>query len=250
MAGRVLVTRPEPGASRTGRRLAAAGFEPLLLPLTEILPLPVDAALPSRIDAVIATSANALRHCPAQWTASLAGAPLFAVGSETGSLARSLGFPTVVDGPGNALELAGLVSARLGPGSELLYLCGKVRLADVEQCLQQGGIVAHARETYDTRAISRPSEEVAASIGTEPLDAVLLYSMEAARAYERFFSEPRLATTVASAAHFCLSARVASGLERLNPATIWIASAPTEDALFSLLEGQLPDHTRPGPFSA
>ncbi|RWD98328.1 MAG: uroporphyrinogen-III synthase, partial [Mesorhizobium sp.] len=30
---RVLVTRPEPGASRTARRLEAPGFQPILLPL-------------------------------------------------------------------------------------------------------------------------------------------------------------------------------------------------------------------------
>ncbi|TIT17702.1 MAG: uroporphyrinogen-III synthase, partial [Mesorhizobium sp.] len=40
---RVLVTRPEPGASRTARRLADAGFQPILLPLTETVALAVDA---------------------------------------------------------------------------------------------------------------------------------------------------------------------------------------------------------------
>ncbi|TJX45058.1 MAG: uroporphyrinogen-III synthase, partial [Mesorhizobium sp.] len=36
---RVLVTRPEPGASRTARKLEEMGFEPLLLPLTETVAL-------------------------------------------------------------------------------------------------------------------------------------------------------------------------------------------------------------------
>ena len=34
---RVLVTRPEPGASRTAARLEADGFAPIVLPLTEII---------------------------------------------------------------------------------------------------------------------------------------------------------------------------------------------------------------------
>ncbi|MGB3901482.1 MAG: uroporphyrinogen-III synthase [Mesorhizobium sp.] len=41
MARRVLVTRPEPGAARTAKRLAALGFEPVLLPLTHTIALPV-----------------------------------------------------------------------------------------------------------------------------------------------------------------------------------------------------------------
>ncbi|MGB5801993.1 MAG: hypothetical protein WBG88_17980, partial [Mesorhizobium sp.] len=41
MARRVLVTRPEPGAAGTAKRLAALGFEPVLLPLTQTVALPV-----------------------------------------------------------------------------------------------------------------------------------------------------------------------------------------------------------------
>ncbi|RVD11473.1 uroporphyrinogen-III synthase, partial [Mesorhizobium sp. M7A.F.Ca.ET.027.02.1.1] len=40
---RVLVTRPEPGASRTAHRLEEAGFQPVLLPLTETKALPAAA---------------------------------------------------------------------------------------------------------------------------------------------------------------------------------------------------------------
>ena len=42
-AGRVLVTRPEPGCSRTASRVAALGLEPVKLPVAEAQfdPLPV-----------------------------------------------------------------------------------------------------------------------------------------------------------------------------------------------------------------
>jgi uroporphyrinogen-III synthase len=250
MVLRVLVTRPEPGASRTGARLAAAGFSPILMPMTEIVPLRVDEAMPTHADAVVATSANALRHCPPDWVAGLAGTPLFAVGAETGALARSLGFRDVIDGPGNALDLAGLAAGRLSPGASVVYLCGKVRLADFEHALIQHGMQVQPVETYDTRPVLRAAEDVLALLGREPVDAVLLYSVEAARAYERVFSEQGLAEMIASALHCCLSERVASGLEKADRATIRVAGAPTEDALFALLEGQSLDRTRPGLFSA
>src|SRR3954468_16736309 len=77
---RVLVTRPQPGASRTMRRLRELGFEPLLLPLTETVGLPVgaDAASDNAV-AVAATSANAVRHAPKELIGALAALPCHAV---------------------------------------------------------------------------------------------------------------------------------------------------------------------------
>src|SRR5262245_13671221 len=96
---RVLVTRPEPGASRTARRLAEQGFEPVVLPLTEIRPLPADHFPDSaNIDAVAATSANAIRHAPRRLISTLTGKPVFAVGGGTARATRNAGFATVFEG--------------------------------------------------------------------------------------------------------------------------------------------------------
>ena len=83
---RVLVTRPEPGASETAQRLEALGFLPLKLPLHEIRPLPVNAGtMPGKTAAVAVTSANAVRHAPGALLERLSGLPCFAVG-ETSAL--------------------------------------------------------------------------------------------------------------------------------------------------------------------
>ncbi|TIM00109.1 MAG: uroporphyrinogen-III synthase, partial [Mesorhizobium sp.] len=79
---RVLVTRPEPGASRTAQRLEDLGFKPILLQLTETVALPVDAdRVAANAAAVAVTSANAVRHAPKEISAALAGLPCHAVGS-------------------------------------------------------------------------------------------------------------------------------------------------------------------------
>src|SRR5262245_13133093 len=103
MRGRVLVTRPEPGASRTARRLAEQGFEPVVLPLTEIRALPSD-HFPdaANVDAVAVTSANAIRHAPRPLISTLAGKPVFAIGGETARAVKNAGFATVFEGRGNA----------------------------------------------------------------------------------------------------------------------------------------------------
>src|SRR5688572_14398609 len=78
---KVLVTRPQPGAARTARRLAELGHRPVELPLTRTVALPVEAASFDRpVDAVAVTSANALRHAPPELVARLADRPCFAVG--------------------------------------------------------------------------------------------------------------------------------------------------------------------------
>ena len=64
MSQRVLVLRPEPGASATAQALRRMGFEPLVLPLTVIQRLTPVFAPSVEHDAVIVTSANALRHAP------------------------------------------------------------------------------------------------------------------------------------------------------------------------------------------
>ncbi|TIW85650.1 MAG: uroporphyrinogen-III synthase, partial [Mesorhizobium sp.] len=70
---RVLVTRPQPGASRSAHRLEEIGFQPILLPLTETAALPVAAGLvPDDSVAVAITSANAVRHAPKEIIAPLA----------------------------------------------------------------------------------------------------------------------------------------------------------------------------------
>ena len=60
----VLVTRPLPAATRTADRLRVQGYVPLLLPLTEIVPL--NPTVPEgTFNAFVATSANALvSSCP------------------------------------------------------------------------------------------------------------------------------------------------------------------------------------------
>src|SRR5262245_6534472 len=106
MRGRVLVTRPEPGASHTARRLAGAGFEPVILPLTEIRPLPFHRiAGVGAADAIAVTSANAIRHAPQDLISALRQKPLFAVGGETARAAKNAGFADVFEGPGDSAGL-------------------------------------------------------------------------------------------------------------------------------------------------
>ena len=83
------------------------GFEPVVVPLFEVVPLAWNAD-PEQFDAVAMTSANAARHGGAG-LARFTHLPLFAVGEATADAARETGFNDVRVGSGNAEELGTLL---------------------------------------------------------------------------------------------------------------------------------------------
>ncbi|MEI5678962.1 uroporphyrinogen-III synthase [Mesorhizobium sp. CCNWLW179-1] len=232
----MLVTRPEPGASATARRLEEAGFSPVVLPLSETLALPVDDAIPHDIDAVAVTSANAIRHASDDLIASLAGLRLFAVGRKTAKAAREAGFASVIEGSGDAAGLADKIVAELPAGSKILYLTGRVRLDLFERRVAESELQVFVTETYDTRRIDYPAEAVASVLAGGQIDAVLLYSAKVAEAFSGLAAQPGVRSLFEKARYFCLSDRVAASLNTAEKDRISMAAEPTEDALLSLLK--------------
>lgn len=236
MGRRVLVTRPQPGAEATSRKLAALGFEPILLPLTETRAVE-HRTMPdiTSVDAVAATSANALRHAPQSLLRTCAEKPCFVVGHETAAAARKRGFADPQVGPGDAGGLARLVAARCGAGARVLYLCGRVRLPAFEPALARAGLSVAALETYDTRPLGIDAKALAAASGGGPIDAALLHSAESARLLAALAGEPGAGHFLGATRFFCLSPRIAAALDGIDPLGISIAGTPNEQALLDLL---------------
>ena len=234
MARRVLVTRPDPGATRTARRLEALGFEPVLLPLSETRALPVvRGSVPTDATAVAVTSANALRHAPSGLIERLRQLPCHAVGARTAESARKAGFFSVNEGPGDAAALADMIAIELGKAT-LAYLCGRVRMPEFERRLGLNGTKVAPIETYDTIALAPDPTFVRQQLGGHPIDAVLLYSARAAAAFGSLMEMHAEADLLMRGATcFCLSGRIASAL--VDGLRIAVAPDPNEDALLHLL---------------
>ena len=234
---RVLVTRPQPGAAKTARRLAEMGFAPIVLPLSQTCALPVTLAdVPDVIDAVAVTSVNAIRHAPPDLIARLAGRRCFAVGAKTAVAAREAGFSSVVEGPGDAAGLAEVIAGEARPGTLVAYLTGRVRLETFEADLSKAGIRTFAIETYDTLAMDYSTAELTGELGHHRIDAALLYSSKSAQAVTAIASRAEWDFHFAETRYFCLSPRVAAKLQAAVPDKVSIAAKPTEDALLALLE--------------
>lgn len=227
---RVLVTRPEPGAGSTARRLRAMGYEPVLLPLTEIRGLATAAHPVGPWDAVVITSANAIRHAPAALVGALASVPAYAVGEATAGAARAAGLSDVIAGRGDAAALAALVD--LPPGSRLLYLCGRVRRPDFETALAARRIDVIPLETYDTQAVPI-ADATASTLGL--IDAVAIHSAEGATALARLVVRPAFAEVLGGSVLVAISARAAKPVAGAFADRIVVAPEPSDAAMVEAL---------------
>lgn len=236
MRARVLVTRPEPGASATAPRLREAGFEPVMLPLTEIKALPVEADAGRATDAVVVTSANAIRHAPSNLLTTLAEKPCFAVGEETARAAVEAGFEETVSARGDATVLADLAVAGTRPADRILYLTGKIRRPELEDMLAAAGRTVETVETYDTLTVAYSVDDLDRLLAGR-IDAVLLHS---ARAAELLAGLSDASRRLPAAVFLGLSERIAAALPPALRKRFRAAGTPDEAALFRLLGEAFP----------
>lgn len=228
---RVLVTRPEPGASETAARLDEAGFQPLVLPLTKTAPLaPADIPDLAVFDAVAVTSSSALRHAPPDLLARLAGKRGYAVGPRTAEAFDGTGMTVADTAAGDAESLAALIIASENRGARILHLCGRVRRANFAPLLQQAGIDLTALETYDTVPVDYTLDAVADRVGWNPVWGALVYSAAGAERLVELMERPQLAILFIRTHYFCMSGRIA---EVLGKERTLIASEPSEEAIFA-----------------
>jgi uroporphyrinogen-III synthase len=121
---RLLILRPEPGASATAARAIAAGFQPVLLPFFEIQPRAWAAPDAADFDALLITSSNTVRHGgPA--LPILKTLPVHAVGERSAASARGQGF-TIASSGEAGIEAAFAAAAQMGH-RRLLWLAGEDR---------------------------------------------------------------------------------------------------------------------------
>ncbi|GAA0645942.1 uroporphyrinogen-III synthase [Sphingomonas ursincola] len=171
MAGaRIIVLRPQPGATATAQALRANGHDPLVTPLFAIEPVAWTPADPQAYDALLVGSANVFRHGgPA--LADLKGLPVYAVGGKTARMASDLGFRVRGQGTGG---LAAMLPMLVEDGHlHVLRLAGEDRVD-----LPASRLAIDTRIVYRSRALPMPDALREALTGPA---IVLLHSARAAQ---------------------------------------------------------------------
>src|SRR5438067_10170345 len=119
---RVVVLRPEPGASETVRKARERGLDAAAMPLFEMEAIPWQAPDARGFDGLLLTSANAVRFGGGELEC-LRGLPVYAVGEATAQQARQVGLEIALTGDSDVEQLLGSVDSKL----RLLHLCGEHR---------------------------------------------------------------------------------------------------------------------------
>lgn len=214
----LVILRPQPGADATAERAHAAGFETVIAPLFEILPVEWAAPEPDAYAALVLTSANALRH-GGQALLRYRNLPVHAVGETTAAMARAAGFTVVETGRGG---IAGLLPSLRKVEGRLLRLTGRAHVEVDDPTILMDDVAI-----YEARSLALSAEAVSAlSHGA----IALLHSGEAARHFGHECEGCGLSRADIGLAVFSEKIAAAAGT---GWRAVAVADSPDDDALLS-----------------
>ena len=210
-AVRVLVTRPEPAASRTAARLRAAGHQAVVAPL--LVPRAVDWSIPPGDWRAVAFTSAVAPALGGAGLAALTARPAYTVGAATGDAALAAGFGDVRVARGDASAVFARAAAD-----------GIVRLLHLAGADRSAAVVPHG---LTVAAVTVYAADLADALPADGWDVALLYSTRTAAHFATLFDGDRARVAVAA-----LSPGVAAVLGG-GWASVAVAAEPTELALFA-----------------
>ena len=214
---RVLVLRPEPGASATVERARQRGIEAVAIPLFEVEPIGWDVPEASSFDGLLLTSANAVR-CGGDQLKDLRGLQVYAVGPSTADAAREAGFDIASTGEAGVDRLLGSIDPEL----RLLHLSGEDRRAPEGAKQQITSVSVYRSKALENVDLDSARDKVA-----------LIHSPRAGRRFAELVDASAVdRKTIAIAA----ISREAANAVGDGWAAVEAAEVPNDDALLALTE--------------
>jgi uroporphyrinogen-III synthase len=231
---RVLITRPEEDAKPLAEMLRQRGYETIVSPLMRIRLCDGPEIPLNGIQAIVATSANAIRAL--QRRTARRDVRVFAVGTHTAEVALVAGFADVRQGSGDSHPLAIFVRKAADPASgPLLWIAGRDRTAAFAGALTARGFEVQVQVLYAAEEASALTEEAAAALSTNRIDAVLLFSPRSASVFAKVVQNQGLLNGCRRMVALCMSQAVAQKLSTLPFANILIAQQPNVASMLDLL---------------
>jgi uroporphyrinogen-III synthase len=229
---RVLITRPEPGASETAARVTAMGLTPIIAPLLDIRPIAVQLPPADTIAAILLTSGNAAGALPRRYHC----IPTLTVGAASAARASQAGFTDVVSADGDATTLAALVRARIDPRQgTMLLAAGRGQSLALAAALRTSGYRVARRVVYSARPVPRlPAAALKALTNGEAL-AVLVFSAETARCFMGLARTAGVTGSLKNHTAITIGNLAAVALKPEYWDHVRVARKPTQDEMLALL---------------
>lgn len=236
---RLLITRPRDDAEPFAAALAARGVETMIEPMLEIVPLPGPALTRRDHQAILFTSVNGVRALVRRNQGGLGDfvdLPAYAVGDATARAARDAGFRQVESAAGDAIALAALVIARLGPDNgPLLHIAGSHVAGELGARLQAAGFIVRRQVLYEARKARALSSATIDALRQDIVTAVTFFSPRTAAAFVTLAQDAGVASCLSRLAALCLSRAVATAASGAAWRAVIVAPQPEQDALLGCL---------------
>lgn len=235
---RLIVTRPEPDATRTAHALIRLGHEAILSPMLDVVADP-RAAIPERPwQAIAVTSANAVRALAERADDAVPrDLPLYAVGDRTALEAKRAGFRDARSAGGALADLVHLLAADLRPeAGPLLYAAGNAQAGDLAADMRAHGFGVETATVYQSTPRPCLAGVAVDALRSGNADGVLLYSRRSAEAFAKAVAAAGLAPLAGNVRLFCISAAAAEPLAQVAAGTPAVAEEPDQISLFALIE--------------
>ncbi|MFQ5567541.1 MAG: uroporphyrinogen-III synthase [Paracoccaceae bacterium] len=225
----VLLTRPLDDSRALAETLEPEGMDPLIWPLTRIVPTARVLTLPSATGALLFTSANAVRALAA--LTKRRDLPAFCVGKATERAARKAGFRDCFSADGDTRALADL-ARRSGIG-DFFHARGRDAAGDLKGRLEATGQRVTEAVVYRAEETGPPPAPVAAALARGAIGLVTVWSPRggAILAHHLATADARLDNTGLLA----ISAAAAGPLEASGFRRIVLAGAPDGAAMLAAI---------------
>jgi uroporphyrinogen-III synthase len=233
MVGRIVITRPRDEAIGLAAELTARGYDTLIEPMLEIVPLPAPIPDLDAYRALVFTSANAVRVF-AERSPDRAR-PAYAVGIRTADSLRKAGFADVRGASGDAELLAEFIRETLGDDGPVLHLAGQDVARDMEALLAPAGIGVDSLALYEAVPADGFSKPLVDALYACTIGSVLFFSVRTAATFGTLLAELGLAEMITPISALCLSSQVATEAAKLPWRRVAAAAQPTAASLLTLL---------------
>jgi uroporphyrinogen-III synthase len=229
----ILITRPQPDATRLAKCLQGEGYSTLIDPLLKIKFMDVTLDI-KETQAIIVTSLNGVRAL-AQ-ACSERDHLLYTVGSGSAEEAQSLGFKNVRYASGNTHALTRKILHDLSPAKgRVIYVCGDVVRGDIMRELNLQGFETERHMIYRTKEATAFTAKTLKAFKAAEISLILFFSPRTVDIFVKLLQQSSLEPVCESITALCLSTAVRDRLKGLHWKSIQVPERPSQLELLKLI---------------
>lgn len=181
MTLKVIVTRTQPFAQDTAKALETFGLSPVVSPMLVIQSLPPRPEVIARARHLVFTSASGISAAAGCQHAE--DVTVWCVGPTTSAAAEEAGFTRILEGPGNADDLAAMIMGTLPrPQGLFVHVANEDAAGRLVAQVKEAGFEAEFLALYRTEPAAALTPEAQAVLAGKDPSLILLHSAKAAAA--------------------------------------------------------------------